>query len=170
MGMPAPTADEAKQKAKEIQQKADVKSKEAEQHVRTTMKKTQESAVGKRIPTSIDSISFRDIVKANLLLNAMMTLGVYLIVHSYVKDQAAEYSFHRVILEFACWTLLIFGLGGIVSDFVFFFGHLFAFFRIFLLLKFLKLVGLAIFIVGMLVAEFGNYFVVCSQIVFTLSA
>merc|ERR1711972_630134 len=99
----------------------------------------------------------------------MMTLGVYLIVHSYVKDPAAEYS-HRVILEFACWTLLIFGLGGIVSDFVFFFGHLFAFFRIFLLLKFLKLVGLAIFIVGILVAEFGNYFVVCSQIVFTLSA
>merc|ERR1711915_485782 len=135
MGMAETKTEQAKQKASEV---ADaVKVKEG-------VKKAEKSAVGKHIPTSLDALTFRDIIKMTLVLNSIMTLGLYCIVTAAVTDM--QTGLRSILLNITDWIIIIFGVGGVVTDALFFFAHLFSFFKIFLLIKVIKVAGMILFL------------------------
>merc|ERR1712130_909845 len=94
-----------------------------------------------------------------------MTLALYLISDSLLADTDTK-SFHYWMVCGAWWLIVIFGLGGVVVDCVMLFGHLFAFFRVFLLIKAIKLIGLVLFVFGMLLTD-GGYMKKGSFVLFT---
>lgn len=136
--------EQAKQKAAEVRDAVAKQSEIAEQKVKESVKAAENSAVGRRIPTSLDSMTFRDIVKMTFFLNSILSLGLYCISASAATD--AEGNLSGFFLNTSNYMIAIFGIGGIVADGLFFFAHLFAFFKVLLLIKILKLVGMVLFI------------------------
>merc|ERR1711915_80881 len=135
MGMAETKTEQAKQKASEV---ADaVKVKEG-------VKKAEKSAVGKHIPTSLDALTFRDIIKITLVLNSIMTLGLYCIVSAALTDM--QPGLRATLLNIVDWMIVLFGVMGVITDALFFFAHLFSLFKIFLLIKVLKIAGMILFI------------------------
>lgn len=134
--------EKAKERADEVKEQMRKKSDQAEQKVKESVKRAESSRVGQHIPTSIDNMTFKDIIKITLFLNAVMTVGLYIIVSAGVVN--AQPKLRYICLLVAKYIILIFGIGGILMDAVFFFAHLFGLFKIFLLLKAIKVVGTVI--------------------------
>lgn len=136
--------EQAKKKAAEVRDKVKEQSAEAERKVKETVKKAENSTIGKHIPTSFDSATFRDIIKCTLFLNSIITIGFYCIVSAATED--VQNTLRKTLITLSYYIILVFGLGGILIDTIFFFGHLFPFFQVFLAVKFIKLIGCILFI------------------------
>lgn len=136
--------EKAKQKAAEVRDKVKEQSEMAEKKVKESVKKAEKSRVGKHIPTSLDAMTFKDIIKMTLVLNSIMTLGLYCIISAALTDMETDIRYF--LLTASNWLIILFGIGGIVSDSIFFFAHLFPLFKVFLLFKLLKIVGMFIFL------------------------
>lgn len=138
--------EQAKQKAAEVRDAVSKQSEIAEKKVKESVKAAENSAVGRKIPTSLDSMTFRDIIKMTFLLNFILSLGLYCISASAATDTQSDIT--GTILKVSNIIIAIFGIGGIIADGLFFFAHLFTFFKVLLLIKFCKLVGMVLFIVS----------------------
>ncbi|KRH92947.1 hypothetical protein M153_1986000663 [Pseudoloma neurophilia] len=136
--------ERAKRKAAEVRDAVALQSAQAEKKTKETIKAVEKSKIGKHIPTSLDSATFKDVIKMTLFLNAIMTIGFYCIVNSAATD--VENAIKRTALNICNYIILIFGLGGIVVDSIFFFGQLFALLKIFYLIKFVKFLGMVLFL------------------------
>lgn len=136
--------EQAKKKAAEVRDAVKIQSAQAERKVKETVKKTENSTIGKHIPTSLDSATFKDIIKLTLFLNSIITIGFYCIVAAALED--VENPLRKTLLTLSYYVILIFGLGGILTDTIFFFGHLFALFQVFLAVKCIKLIGCMLFL------------------------
>lgn len=158
--------EKAKEKATEMKNKVNETTEVAEKKVKESVKKTENSAVGQHIPTSLDSLTFKDIIKLTLLLNAAFTVGLYVIVSATAIDITPR--LRRICLEAAKFIILIFGVGGIITDAVFFFGHLFSLFRVFLMLKLVKLGGIVLLCFAQKLGAWHIIIMSCMYMVFCI--
>lgn len=156
--------ERAKQKAAEMRDAVKEKSDQAEKKVKESVKAVEKHPVGKHIPTSLDSMTFRDIIKITLLINSVLTLGLYCIITEAIQE--ASTGVRGTLLTIIDYGIIIFGIGGIIVDTIFFFLHLFSLFKFFLLWKFLKIVTMMLFVV---VTHKPSWFMIVITTIYTLT-
>lgn len=162
--MAEPNTEKVKEKAAEVKDTVKEKSDKAEQKVKESVKKAEKGKVGQHIPTSLDNLTFKDIIKCTLLLNAIMTIGLYVIVSATRINIGSRW--REILLTTAKFMILIFGVGGILIDAIFFFGRLFSLFKVFLGLKAVKLLGVLIFCFAQ---KLGAWYIIVMSIVYLAS-
>lgn len=156
--------EKAKQKAAEVQEAVRIKSEEAEKKIKDSVKAAEQGMIGKHIPTSLDSLSFRDIIKLTLVLNSILTIGFYCIITAAKMD--TQTGVRKLLLTISNWVFIIFGVGGIIIDSVFFFAHLFNYFKIFVFFKLIKVVAIILYSCS---AHYEGWINIISTIAYGLS-
>ncbi|EPR79889.1 hypothetical protein SLOPH_2267 [Spraguea lophii 42_110] len=152
----------AEQEKVSAKDKALMKGKEAENKVKTKIFEIENSAVGKRLPTQIENITLADVIWMTILSDAVLSLGIYLIVDALQMQKgfrATILMVDKYILGFS--TLLSFIIDGYCYFMRWGDGYLF-----FLILKCLK--GVAM-LVAMLASSFSGMITRILSIVYILS-